>query len=218
MDQITTYATLQSAVAGMIHRSDDTDITDNIPLFIQLCEADLNDRLLLKDMESDEPLTLTTSLNYVALPTGFVSPIAFWLVVDGQRVPLEFVLPQQLPYDTENSQPEYVAVDGANLRFDCPASSGYSAYLRCIKKSNLSITTTSNALLLKRPDVYLFGTLHQVALFTKDDNDAQKYLSKYESAINGLKSAEARARNMVPMRVDPALTGRGAGFNVFRGE
>jgi hypothetical protein len=218
MDQITTYATLQSAVAGMIHRASSATITDNVPLFIQLCEADLNDRLLLKDMESDEPLTLTTSQNYVALPTGFVSPIAFWLVVDGQREPLDFVLPQQLPYDTDDNQPQFVAVDGANLRFDCPADSGYSAFLRCIKKSNLSVSTTTNALLLKRPDVYLFGTLHQVSLFTKDDNEAQKYFAKYENAISGLKSAEARARNMVPMRVDPALAGRGGdGFNVFNG-
>lgn len=215
MDQVTTYATLQSAVAGMIHRPNDTNITGNLPLFVQLCEADLNDRLILRDMESDEPLTLTQDQNYVALPTGFVSPIAFWLVVDTQRVPLTFCLPQQLPYDTSATQPQFVAVDGSNLRFDCPAGSAYSAYLRMVKRSNLSVSNTSNALLLKRPDVYLFGTLKQAALFIKDDADAQKWSAMYETAIKGLKAAESRSRSIAPLRTDISAGRRG---NIFSGE
>jgi hypothetical protein len=216
MDQISSYATLQSAVAGTIHRPNDTNITANVPLFIQLCEADLNDRLLLREMESDEPLTLTLNQNYVALPAGFISPIAFWLVVDSQRVPLKPLLPQQLPYDTSATQPAYWAIDGANIRFDCPAGSAYSAFLRCIKTDNLSASNTSNALLLKRPDVYLFGTLKQAALFAKDDNDAQKWGAMYEQAIRGLKAAENRSRSFVPMRTDiPSGGNRG---NIFRGE
>jgi len=202
MDQISSYATLQAAVAGMMHRPSDTNITGNLPLFVQLCEADLNDRLLLKDMESDEPLTLTQNVNYVALPTGFVSPIAFWLVVDSERVPLQPVLPQQLPYDTAATQPSIYAIDGANLRFDCPAGEAYSAYLRCIKKSNLSDTTTSNALLLKRPDVYLFGTLKQAALFVNDDANAQKWSAMYEASIKGLKAADSRNRSNVPLTTE----------------
>jgi hypothetical protein len=215
MDQVTTYATLQSAVAGMIHRPNDTNITENVPLFVQLCEADLNDRLLLRDMESDESLTLTQDQNYVALPTGFVSPIAFWLVVDGQRIPLTFCLPQQLPYSTSATQPQFVAVDGSNLRFDCPAGSAYTAYLRMVKKSNLSVSTTSNALLLKRPDVYLFGTLKQAALFTKDDADVHKWGAMYETAIKGLKNAEHRSRAIVPLRTDIPSRGRA---NILTGD
>ena len=215
MDQITNYTSLQSAVAGMIHRASDTGITANVPLWIQLCEADLNDRQLLKDMESEETLTLVTSQNYVALPPGFISPIALWLVVSSVRIPLSPALPQELPYDTTNSQPQYWAIDGANVRFDCPANQGYTAYLRCIKKSNLSDSNTSNALLLKRPDVYLYGTLLQVALFTKDREDEQKYERLYEKAINGLKKADSRNRSHVPMRTD--LPGVG-GFDIYSGE
>lgn len=215
MDQITSYSTLQSAVAGMIHRPNDTNITGNLPLFIQLCEADLNDKLLLKDMESDEPLTLTLNQNYVALPSGFVSPIAFWLVISSQRVPLTPVLPQQLPYDTSSTQPKYWAIDGANIRFDCPAGSAYSAFLRCIKKSNLSVTTTSNPLLLKRPDVYLFGTLEQVALFTNDDAAAAKWGALKMRAINSLKAADSRSRSHVALRTD---IGAGRRSNIFVGD
>lgn len=214
MDQVTDYASLQSAVAGMIHRASDPSITANLPLFIQLCEADLNDRLLLKDMESDEPLTLVLNQNYIALPAGYVSPIAFWLVISGLRTPLRFVLPQELPYDTSATQPSVCAIDGANIRFDCPAGSAYSAFLRCIKKSNLSVSNTSNALLLSRPDVYLYGTLLQVALFTKDDGDATKWGAFYNNAVKAAKSADARSRSIVPLRTD--LGGR-ARSNILTG-
>lgn len=216
MDQISSYATLQTAVAGMIHRADDTDITDNLPLWIQLCEADLYDRLLLKDMESDETLTLTLSQNYVALPSNYISPIAFWLIVDSERVLLDPALPQELEYSTTNGQPRYWAIDGANIRFDCPADEAYSARFRCVKKSNLSLSNTSNALLLKRPDVYLFGTLKQVATFTGDNEALQKWGVMYESAIQKLKAAENRNKSMVPLRTDVPIMRRVA--NIFRGE
>jgi hypothetical protein len=208
MDQISSYATLQSAVAGMIHRASDANITDNLPLFIQLCEADLNKKLLLKDMESDETLTLTTGVNYVALPAGYISPIAFWLIVDGQRVALSPALPQELPYDTTNNQPRYWAIDGANIRFDCPAASNYSARLRCVKSSNLSVSNTSNPLLLAHPDVYLFGTLKQAAMFAKDDADAQKWSAMYAAAVAGVKVANNRNKSIVPLRTDIGARGR----------
>ena len=213
MDQVTSYATLQSAVAGLLHRPNFTSLTDSLPLFIQLCEADLNDRLVLKDMESDEPLTLTQNQNYVALPTGFVSPIAFWLVIDSERTPLQFILPHELPYHTDATQPTVVAVDGANLRFDCPAGSAYSAFLRCIKRSNLSVSTTTNALLLKRPDVYVFGTLKQACLWINDDANAQKWGAMYENAISGLKKADSRNRSIAPLRSELA----GHRSNIFAG-
>jgi hypothetical protein len=201
MDQITTYATLQSAVAGTLHRSTDTDVTANVPLWIQMCEADLNDRMLLKDSESDETLTLTADANYVALPTGFVSPIAFWLIVDSERMELPHVLPEQLPYYSDSGQPRFWAIDAANVRFDCPSDQAYSARLRCFKRSNLSDSNTTNYLLLRRPDIYLYGSLVQACLFTEDDNGAKKWLTLYETAIQGLRNAETRSRS-VPLRTE----------------
>lgn len=216
MDQITTYATLQAAVAGLLHRTGDDDIEDNLPLFIQMCEADLNDRLLLKDMEQEDTLTATVSQNYIALPSGFVSPIALWLVVDSERVLLDPALPQELPYDTTNNQPRWYAIDGANIRFDCPADEAYSAKFRYVKKSNLSDSVTSNALLLKRPDVYLYGTLVQACLFAEDDNGVKKWTTFYENAIASLKKAENRQRAAVPLRTELPRTRRT--FDIFRGE
>lgn len=215
MDKITSYATLQSAVAGMIHRSDDTDITDNVPLFIQLAEADLNDDLLLKDMETETTLTATLNQNYVTLPSGFVSPIALWVTVDSERTKLTPVAPQELPYDTSANIPQEWAIDGVNIRFDCPAADTYSMPFRFIKSSNLSDTNTTNYLLLKRPDVYLYGALKQCALFQHDDTAMVKWGTLYNAAKQRLKAAESRSRGNVPLRTD--LPGTGGRSNIFTG-
>ncbi len=201
MDQITTYATLQAAVAGTLHRPDDTAITDNVPLWIQMCEADLYDKLLLKDSEQEDTLTGTVDVNYIAIPDGYISPIALWIVVDSERDKLPSVLPEKLPFYSDSGQPEYWAIDGANIRFDRPCDDAYSFRFRYWKKSSLSDSNTSNYLLLRRPDVYLYGTLWQASLFTEDDNAAQKWSAHYERAISALKAADNRAR-AVPLRTD----------------
>lgn len=202
MDKITSYATLQSAVAGMIHRGSDTSITDNLPLFIQLCEAELHDEMLMRETEIESTLTLTIDQNYVALPATYVSPIALWLIVGSERVMLDLVLPQQLPYATESAQPTQYAIDGENIRFDFPALSAYSARFRHQATDALSVSNTTNQMLLKRPDVYLYGTLKQVAIFTKDDGLLQKAVPLYESGKRATKAAENRARGRVPLRTD----------------
>lgn len=216
---IADWASLIEAVAGFMHVDDNdtaSDITDNIPIAIQLLEAELNDELILKNMESEETLTLTVGQNYVALPSGFVSPIAMWLVVDGERVELRPELPQNLPYNTDNTQPVLYAIDGSNVRFDSPSDDTYTAYLRCVKASNLSATNTTNYLLLKRPDIYLYGTLKHCAVLADDDRNQVKWERLYELAKARLKEADSRNRSRVPLRND-----FGGGYtrpNIYRGE
>jgi hypothetical protein len=208
----TSYTELKAAVADFANR---TDLTTPIVDCITLAEARLYDLMILKDTESDESLTLTTGQNYVALPAGFISPIAFWLIVDSQRVPLQPALPQELPYDTSNNQPRLWAIDGANIRFDCPASEGYSAKLRCVKKSNLSGSVTSNYLLTRRPDIYLAASLVEVARYTRDKELFSEWEPKLLKAVSEVKAAENRARSMAPLRTDIAVRGRS---NILTGD
>jgi hypothetical protein len=195
---LTSYTELKAAVADFANR---TDLTTAIVDCVTLAEARLYDLMILKDFESDETLTLTTGQNYVALPAGYISPIKLWLIVSTIRVPLQFVLPQELPYDTDNNQPAYWAIDGANVRFDCPASEDFSARLRCVKKSNLSGSVTTNYLLTRRPDIYLAASLVELARYTRDVDLFNTWESKLLKAVAEVKAAESRAR-AVPLRTD----------------
>lgn len=208
---ITTYAELKTALADWSNRS---DLTSYLGDFIAVAEARLNDALVLKDMESEESLTLTTSQNYVALPTGYVSPIAFWLIVDSVRVPLGFVLPEQLPYHTDASQPQYWAIDGVNIRFDVPASEDYSAKFRMVKKSNLSDSNTTNYLLTRRPDIYLSAGMVELARFTRDVELFNTWEPRLLKGIEALRAADGRSR-AVHLRTDIGAGGRS---NILIGE
>jgi hypothetical protein len=207
-----TYTELKSAIADNAHRD---DLTNQIVDAVAMCEARMYDLMILRDMESDEALTLTQNQNYVALPAGFISPIKFWLVVSTVRIPLQPLLPQDMPYYTSATQPKYWAIDGDNILFDCPASSAYSAYLRCVKKSNLSGSTATNYILAQRPDIYLAGSLSALSRYTGDNDLFNTWEPLFVSGVREFKARENRARGIVPLRTDIYVHSRS---NIIRGD
>jgi len=210
---LNTYATLQTALADWAHRD---DLTTKWPDFIANAEARLNDMLILRDMESETTLTSTIGNNYVALPSGYVSPIALWLIVNSYRQPLTMVEPEELPYYPNSTLPRYWAVDGDNIRLDCPADAAYSMPFRFVQKSNLSASNTTNYLLTERQDIYLAGAMVEMARYTLDKDALQQWEQKFQQACAGFKARESRNRN-APLRVDAGLVTRGNGFNIYRG-
>lgn len=211
---LTTYTELKAAVADNAHR---TDLTTQIVDCVTLCEARLFDMLLLRNLEVESNLTSTAGVNYIALPTGYVSPIALWITVNSIRYKLNPALPQELPYNPGNAQPEYWAIDGDNVRFDSPFDAVYTLPFRYVKTSALSGSNASNEVLARRPDIYLAGTLVEVGRYTQNSDLISIWEPKFLQACAEMKATEARARSMVPLRVDPGLASTGAGFNIFRG-
>jgi hypothetical protein len=209
-----TYADLLTDCASWAKRS---DLTDVIPKCVSLLEAWLNDELLLRDMETEATLTSSVGVNYVALPAGYVSPIALWLTINSIRQPLIPASPQELPYFPNSTQPRYWAIDGDNIRFDVPTDQAYSLPFRYIAKSNLSDSNQTNQLLLKRPDVYLAGTMTEIAKYTRDGEMLGAWEPRFLAAVKSLKSAENRARGMVRLRADLGLVSRDSAFNIYRG-
>lgn len=207
---ITTYSELKAAISDWLHRD---DLAANAADFIALAEADLHDRLLLRTMETESTLTSTINSAVVSLPAGYVSPKAIWIIEDSERSPLSPSTPEELPYYSGTGKPQYWAIDGAYIRFDCPCDAVYSLPFRYIKTQSLSDTNTSNQLLAKRPDVYLHGALVQAAIYAQDDTLLSKHTQLYEKAINGLSNAEARNK-VAPLRTDFGLHTRS---NILRG-
>lgn len=210
---ITNYSELKQAVADYLHR---TDLTAKIPDFITLMEARLNDVVLMKDMETEATLSTVSSSRLVPLPTGYISPIALWLLIGTQRELIGAALPQEMPYSPDVGLPEHWAIDGANILLDKPSQGVQTLYFRYLKKSNLSDTTTTNEVLSRRPDVYLFGTLSEACQYLFDDENYAKWEQKFQEAVKTMKDAENRARAMVPLRTEfgQILADR---FNIYRG-
>lgn len=210
---ITNYAELLAAVASWAKR---TDLTDVIPDFVALTEARLNDLLVLKDMETEAMLATVVGSDLVALPSDYVSPLAMWIVILSVRVPLIPALATDFGGTSTNTIPKYWSVDGANIQFDAPADRVYSCPFRYVAKSNLSATNTTNALLSRRPDIYLAGAMVEVSRYTRDPDMFAAWEPKFVKAVGEVKAADSRNKSIVPMRVDSAM--RTTRSNIFAGE
>lgn len=204
---ITTKAELKTAAATWANRSNLTSYLDDL---ITIAEGRMNDLLILKNMETETTLTATVGVDYITLPAGFISPIAMWLTESGVRIPLEPALPQEFNYVANNSQPKYYAIDGLNVRFDCPCLEAYSMPMRYVKQSNLSASGDTNYLLTKRPDVYLAALLVEIARFIKDVELFNEWEPRFQKSVQELKASDGRNRAIVSLRTDiPRASNRG---------
>lgn len=210
---ITTYAELLSAVASWAHRN---DLTTLAPDFVTLCEARLNDALVLKDQETEATLSTAIGSDSIDLPSDYISPIAMWIIVDTSRLPLTAASPQDFGGSPVNTIPRYWAIDGDSIVFDNPADAVYSCPFRYVAKSNLSESNPTNALLAHRPDLYLAGAMVEYGIWAMDNNTVAVWEPKFQQALAAVKAADNRSKSIAPLRVDAAL--HGSKSNIFAGE
>jgi hypothetical protein len=182
---ITNYSTLQSTIADYLNRQ---DLTAQIPTFIQLAEADMNTRLRCREMIVRA--TTTNDDEFVRLPLDFLESINLQLT-DGQS-PLRFVTLDEA--DIINKRQTYTAptfyslMNGA-IELVPPPATGADVEIEMVyygKITALSDSNTSNWLLLKAPDVYLYGALVHAAPFLMDDQRISVFGSFYSQRIEAL--------------------------------
>lgn len=218
-----TFTELKASLAGWLHRSDlNTTATgvgvDNIVAdWITLFEAEINRKLRLRVMESDEALTMTVGSRLVALPTGYIEPLGLWLTLSsGQEpLPIDPAPISQLPRSVSSGAPIWWAVDGTNLAFDCPADQAYALTFRMLKSFALSVSSPTNWLLTNFPNLYLYGALRHSPGYLMQDQ-RRGWEAMYQDALTTLENSEARSGALVTLRSDPAMTGR-ARFNINSG-
>lgn len=185
---LTTYAELLTAVANWCHR-DDTAFTDRVPEFVKLAEARFNRSLRTTDMQETFASTALSS-GAASLPTGFLA----WteLRLDGdvdytlQPKSLEWIRAQD---DTNTGDAKYFAVTGSQVICWPPAGSIKGTYYKEI--SDLQ-TNSTNWLLTSHPDLYLFATLVESALFTQDDSRIPLWAEKASALLDAVQRADDR--------------------------
>lgn len=183
MATITSYATLQSAIADYLNRQ---DLTAQIPMFIQFCEADLNTRLRCR--EQIVRAEATSDNEYVQLPSDWLEAINLQ-IVDGTS-PLRYVTMDEADIINRERRYQYVVayslMDGAIELVPPPAADVAIEMTYYGKIPALSDTNTSNWLLTKAPDVYLYGALTHAAPFLLDDQRVAVFGSFYSGRVQAL--------------------------------
>lgn len=198
---LTTYTELKAAIADWIDRD---DLTSQIPDFITLAEAEFNRTLLVPEREAND--TASTSGETLALPTDFWSLRSLYINTD-PRTLLEQMSLGELRntwgWQTTGKPQNFAIQKGSELVFGPSPDDTYTLYLNYYETiPALSGSNADNWLLLSHPDIYLFGSLLQAAMFMLDDKRVPVWQQKYGLAASQLiQSGHQKAYSGAPLRI-----------------
>lgn len=188
-----TYANLKTEIAGWMSRS---DLTTPIDTFIDLAEAAFNRSLRVRQMEGESTATAT---EYMSLPTDFLEMRDIEMQTDPRRQ-LRYVTPAMADrIDTTGTTgvSENYTIVGNEIRLiPAPDSASYTVRMSYWRKiTPLDGTNTSNAILARYPDLYLFGALTYARAFIQDPTLLAIIKDTYENLLADV-NREGRRSNV----------------------
>jgi len=191
---LSTYNELVDSVIAWSHRK---DILKLIPDFIALAEYEMfnNAQTQLRVRETEIVSTAPTSSRYLELPPNFEKARSVMIVTGLGYCDVKFQAPEQMSRVATTGQPRFFTVVGNELEFNCTPDSEYTLQIQYYKKPDpITELSPSNVLLTDYPNIYLYGVLHQVFLWSEDIEEAAKYAGKFQDAIKGANKSDKKAR------------------------
>lgn len=193
-----TYSDLQQTVINWTHREGDSAFAARIPDFIRLAEARFNRSL--RTSAQTTPFDLTALVSGSApLPAGFlafkelrsVGATSYTL----EPRPLEWISNQP----ASATAPQYYAIAGGEVL--CWPGSGSIQGTYYAEIPALAAYDT-NWLLASHPDLYLFATLTEAALFIQADDRIPLWADRAAKLLEAVQSQDnANALNGGPLQV-----------------
>lgn len=188
---IQTYDQLLSECASWLNRS---DLSNKIPIFVDLLEAELDRRL----RTTDQLKRATTSVadQFASLPSDFLELRNIQLDVTPEKL-LQYLTPdradelRRTEYRT-SGEPVYYTILGRNIEFLPTPQTSYTmqiSYYSRIDKLD-STTQTTNVFLEKSPDLYLYGTLRHAESYLMNDERLPVWTRWFEVALSQLVEQE----------------------------
>lgn len=210
---ITDYASLKAAIALWLKRD---DLTDSIPYFIQMFEAEVNRKLMqmnpphfcLLQPAIEGTLTNDGSAPFlVALPDGYKGTQRFQIQQSGNYRDLRYKTPQQMAEYSVGSQPMYYTINGENLEIAATPSNNYDYRWEYFAPLS-SVADGTNWLIENAPDAYLYGSLLHSAPFLKNDARLATWAGLFSDAMNDLELNNTlyhQSGSTLQMRSDSAI-------------
>jgi len=183
MGTITNYTTLLEAIADWVDSPEVEQIADQM---VQFVEADLNSRLRCREMIIRA--RATSSAEYVQLPSDWAEGINLQII--GGSSPMRYVTLDES--DIVKKAQNYTAtqfyslMNGAIELVPAPANDVEIEMVYYGKIPALTSVNTTNWLLTKAPDIYLYGALTHAAPFLKNDARIQTFGQIYLARVESL--------------------------------
>jgi hypothetical protein len=180
---ISTYSELKTAIANFLNRD---DLTDIIPTFISLAEAQL-----ARDMRSwrqEKRVETTLDERYEALPGDFLEGRRFILGTGEQLRPIASEdMAEMRASNSTAGKPVYFYLSADQIEFyPTPTGTETLDMVYYARIPALSDAEPTNWLLTNYPDVLLYGALVHTAGYLMEDARFQTWATLYQSALNGV--------------------------------
>lgn len=186
-----TYTEIVAGIANLIHR---TDLTAAIPTFIALAEAQMRRNLRVRQMEIDLAVTPVVD-NLITMADDVVDVKALW-IPGNEEDPLERQsFEKVLAGGLTGNQTMYARKGAHDLFFNGSADVQGVLYQQI---PALTEAAPTNWLADEGPDVYIYGSLIQCAIYTKADKSV--YEEQYGTAIGGLMGQDNRYTGRMRIR------------------
>ena len=185
------YADLQTSVASWMNR---TDLGAQIPDFIAIAEARINSVLRVREQVKTASLSTVAGVQTVTLPADWLEFVA--LSTGG--VPMELgtsdgIRSRAAWYTASPLTPATIAIEGDTLLLSPTPDAVYVIDAQYYSKVPPLATSSTNWLLTKHPNVYLYGALVSGYHFTMNDERANFFGNLYAQAVAGVKASHVRA-------------------------
>jgi len=190
----TTYAELQTTIAGYLARS---DLTTQIPDFIRLAETRLRRDLRIRQMLSTTTLTCTSGTATVTIPSDFLEVKDF--VVTGNPVmPLNYESPSLFSRNSRSmdaGKPLNYTVLATTFKLAPIPDSNYTLSLvYSIAPPFLSTSNTSNTFLTVCPDLLLYASLLEAEPYLMNDARINTWGTMFDRAMSSLTRSDEKGQ------------------------
>lgn len=188
---ISNYTELKASIASWLFNR--TDLAAAIPDYITLAEAQINRRLRVRQMVTNNQ-AISISSEYVAAPADHLEPLRFSFLVGTETRRLNYISPERVNEFkagvTGTGAPQSYTLVGSQFQF-VPAPdqtyTGEFTYYATIPA--LSDGNPTNWLLTKYPDAYLYGALLQAAPYLADDDRVTMWSGFFESILDDIEKS-----------------------------
>jgi hypothetical protein len=193
-----TYSDLKTSILTFLDRD---DLSGNVDDFIDLAEARHKREIVIRAMLARSQATLAS--RFMSLPTRFNKMKTLRLLTNPVTVLTELNLDNMnRERDEVTGKPSFFTVH-EEIEFNVTPDDSYTAEIIYYADFvPLDDTNTTNGLLTRAPDAYLYGALVASSPFLASDERIQTWEALYGAARDGLLISDRQAR------VGTALTSR----------
>jgi len=190
---VTSYSALKDTVASYLARS---DLTDQIPTFIQFAEYRLRRELRIRQMLKSVTTATVASDSTVELPSDFLEVRDFFVVGNPAQA-LSYASPSAFTRSTRNTESgkplSYTILANEFQLAPIPDTAYTVKLLYYSAPTLLSDSNSSNAFLANTPDLLVYASLIEAEPYLMNDARLQTWIAMYEKGVKQVQDSDNRS-------------------------